>query len=152
MRSFCEALDEEPPDIGQAQLDQGFAYLWERKERRLRLVRVAGPSQEHRRHVRKYAEGELGADRSFYFRGPDNSLNLRAQNLQLFLQIADGVDDRTWLHHLRAGDYSRWITESLKDSELAVEVGAIEHDAALDAERSRDLVREAIERRYTAAA
>jgi hypothetical protein len=29
-------------------------------------------------HVRKYAAGELGPDRSFYFRGPDGRLNLRA--------------------------------------------------------------------------
>jgi hypothetical protein len=41
-------------------------------------------------------------------RGPENALNLRAQNLMIFLQLADGVDDRTWQHHLHAGDYSRW--------------------------------------------
>lgn len=95
LRSFCEALDEDPPEVGPAQLDEGFGYLWDRTERRLRLVRIPGPSQVNRRHVRKYAEGELGADRSFYFRGPDNSLNLRAHNLHIFLQMADGVDDRT---------------------------------------------------------
>jgi hypothetical protein len=40
-------------------------------------------------------EGELGEDKSFH-------LNLRAQNLAFFLQIAEGIDDRSWLHHLRA--------------------------------------------------
>ena len=54
------------------------------------------------RHTRKYAEGELGEDKSFYFRGPDNALNLRAQNLTIFLQMADGVDDQTWRHHLES--------------------------------------------------
>ena len=54
------------------------------------------PRAERRRHLRKYAEGDLGADQSFYFRGPDGQANLRAQNLQLFLQLADGVDDETW--------------------------------------------------------
>ena len=52
---------------------------------------------EHRRHSRKYAEGELPQDRSFYFRGPQGKLNLRAQNLMVFLQMAEGVDDETWL-------------------------------------------------------
>ena len=56
---------------------------------------------ERERHVRKYAEGELAPDRSFYFRGPDGTLNLRAQNLIVFNQMADGIDDGTWLHHLR---------------------------------------------------
>jgi hypothetical protein len=27
----------------------------------------------------------------------------------IFLQIADGIDDATWEHHLRAGDYSAWF-------------------------------------------
>jgi hypothetical protein len=40
---------------------------------------------------------------SRYFRGPEGRLNLRAKNLALFLQIAEGIDDSTWLHHLRAG-------------------------------------------------
>ena len=36
-------------------------------------------------------------------------MNLRAQNLMIFLQIAEGIDDRTWEHHLRKGDYSEWF-------------------------------------------
>ena len=35
--------------------------------------------------------------------------------------MADGVDDETWLHHLRAGDYSRWFREGIKDDALADE-------------------------------
>jgi uncharacterized protein (DUF2384 family) len=37
---------------------------------------------QHRRHLRKYAEGDLGPERSFYFRGRDGKLNLKAQNLE----------------------------------------------------------------------
>jgi hypothetical protein len=78
-------------------------------------------------------------------------LNLRAQNLALFLQIAEGVDDPTWLHHLRAGDYSRWLAESIKDLELASDVALIEKNEALDASESRARVKEAIDRGYTGA-
>jgi len=56
-------------------------------------VHINEPRQHLRRHTRKYAEGELDEDRSFYFRGPEGRLNLRAQNLALFLQIAEGVDN-----------------------------------------------------------
>jgi hypothetical protein len=37
----------------------------------------------------------------------------------LFLQIAKGVDDRTWEHHLKAGHYSEWFRDVIKDAELA---------------------------------
>ena len=116
------------------------------------LFRCRTPTAERRRHVRKYAAGELGPDKSFYFRGPEQKLNLRAHNLELFVQMADGVDDETWRHHLRHGDYSRWFREAIKDPELAGEAAAIEADPALSAPESRARIRRAIEKRYTAAA
>src|SRR5205814_1213274 len=103
-------------------------------------------------HRRKYAAGSLGEDKSFYFRGPRGALNLRAHNLSLFLQIADGVDDETWLHHLRQHDYSRWLHDAIKNPELAAEMFAIEARAACDARLSRREVRETIERVYTLSA
>jgi hypothetical protein len=102
------------------------------------------------RHGRKYAEAELPENRSFYFRGPDQKLNLRAQNLKLFVQLAKGIDDATWLHHLRRQDYSRWIKEALKDESLANEVNKIETECRDPAANSRVLISTANERRYTA--
>jgi hypothetical protein len=112
-------------------------------------VRTLPSRIEHRRHNRKYAEGELPPERSFYFRGPDERLNLRARNLFMFLQMADGVDDDTWQHHLRRGDYSRWFAEGIKDESLSVEASRIEHMYDVPAQRTRALMREAIERQYT---
>jgi HAD superfamily hydrolase (TIGR01484 family) len=93
-------------------------------------------------------EGQLGPDRSFYFRGPRGQLNLRAQNLILFNQIADGVDNETWLHHLRRGDYSRWFREGIKDPALAAEAETVERDRSLSARESRERIRSLIETRY----
>ena len=115
-------------------------------------IRKARPVQRMRRHLRKYSEGELGPDTSFYFRGPEGALNLRAYNLSLFLQLADGVDDATWMHHLRAGDYSRWLRMAIKDDELADEVAAVEADPAADPATSRQRIREPINARYIAPA
>src|SRR5262245_48635865 len=109
------------------------------------------PTAERQRHHRKYAEGQLGEDRSFYFRGPHSQLNLRAQNLDVFKQIADGVDDATWDFHLRRHDISGWFREVIKDDALADEAAAVE-DADLSPADSRARVRQAIERRYTAPA
>jgi hypothetical protein len=56
------------------------------------------------------------------------------------------------LHHLHAGDYSRWLRDSIKDDELANQVATAERDAALTASESRQRVMEAIDRRYTGTA
>src|SRR5207253_10359260 len=79
----------------------------------------------------------------------DGKLNLRAQNLILFLQIADGVDDETWTYHLRQGDYSRWLRERIKDDVIAAEAGAIEANKDLSPRESRAEFRALIERHYT---
>jgi hypothetical protein len=117
-----------------------------------RRFKVAKPTEDRRRHKRKYAEGELGEDKSFYFRGPEGRLNLRAQNLELFSQLADGVDDDTWRYHLRRHDISRWFREAIKDQALAHEASEIEAQADLTPQESRERMRAAIQRRYTSPA
>lgn len=112
-------------------------------------VRIEAPRSERRRHRRKYAQGELIKGESFYFRGPEGKLNLRAQNLVVFLQMADGVDDETWQFHLGQGDYSRWFRACIKDDSLADAAAAIEADTTLSTAESRARIRQATEERYT---
>jgi hydroxymethylpyrimidine pyrophosphatase-like HAD family hydrolase len=153
MHEAARALGVPAPAMEAIDLQPGEALAWQpRGAGPPERVRVFPPRIEHKRHVRKYAEGELGPDRSFYFRGPDGRLNLRAQNLRFFLQVAEGVDDATWQHHLRQHDYSRWIRTSLKDEDLAGDVSRVEDEAPrLSAGDSRARVRAAVEARYTAA-
>jgi hypothetical protein len=99
--------------------------------------------------MRKYAEGELQPDRSFYFRGPEEKLNLRAQNLMTFLQLADGVDDETWVHHLRRGDYSGWFRAAIKDEPLAAAAARVERERSLSPVESRARIRALVEELYT---
>ena len=152
IRVFCRALSAKEPPLPDGPTEPGRALFWRRHSGEApEFVTPRAPAAKVERHTRKYAEGELGEDKSFYFRGPDKALNLRAQNLTIFLQIADGVDDRTWRHHLEAHDVSRWIREAIKDEELAAEARRVEDEAA-DAGRSRKAMREIIERSYTAPA
>ncbi len=147
---LCGTLDVPVPQMKSTTLNHGEAIFWDRRARTPPYrVRIAPCEADRRRHRRKYAEGELPSDRSFFFRGPENVLNLRAQNLILFMQTAEGVDEATWLHHLRQGDYSKWMEEGIKDPHLAAAVRLIEQQSSLSAERSRQLVRSAIEERYT---
>jgi hypothetical protein len=148
--SFCRAVDARVPVLPPAGTEDQVLF-WDRTSRDPpRWFSVDRPQQDHRRHTRKYAEGELGDDKSFYFRGPVGALKLRAHNLMIFLQMADGVDDDTWLYHLRRGDYTRWFRDAIKDEDLAEEASRMQ-DLANPAE-TRKRIREMVERRYTAPA
>jgi hypothetical protein len=152
LRSLARALDRPIPADPPGHLEAGEAVAWRLNSDVPPFVFESIPPQgERKRHVRKYAAGELPPERSFYFRGPKGILNLRAQNLSLFLQSAEGVDDETWMFHLHQGDYSRWIRNAIKDDELSQEIAQIER-LSLSPQESRARIRERIELRYTGSA
>ncbi|MPZ48365.1 MAG: HAD-IIB family hydrolase [Dehalococcoidia bacterium] len=146
--AFAEGVGDPVPPVRHRHLDKGEAVAW-RRGGPVRRFNVAPTRFEHRRHRRKYAEGDLGPDFSFYFRGRERKLNLRAQNLIVFSQLAEGLDDDTWTYHLRRHDYSAWFRDVIKDPALADEAAAIESRRSLSAADSRARVREAIDTRYT---
>lgn len=111
-------------------------------------MQVIQGQAERIRHRRKYAEGDVRYH-SFYFRGPHGKHNLKAQNLFIFSQLAEGIDEETWLYHLRRGDYSRWFREVIKDESLAEEARIIEQRTDISPWGTRCLIREAIGKRYT---
>jgi len=82
------------------------------------------------------------------FRGPEGRLSLVAQNLNIFIRMAEGVDDDTWSHHLQNGDLSEWFRWIMKNEELADGVRDLEGDRR-PAQATRPAVVEAIRERYT---
>jgi hypothetical protein len=136
--SFAQALSIPAPKLPQTPPSKGEALFWRRSAgREAQIMKAHAPAEKAERHIRKYAQGALGEDTSFYFRGPMNARNLKAQNLTLFMQMADGGVDDTWLHHLEAHDYSRWIREATKDDELADELEQIEGQPTRDPKATR---------------
>ncbi len=151
LQKFAEMVEagEGAPKPGRPAREGEF-LLWDRDSEAPPIpVRVLPCRTERRRHHRKYVEGELPPDRSFYFKGPEGRMNLRAQNLMLFLQLADGVDDETWDFHLREGDYARWFRECIKDENLEAAATRIAELPDLSPRETRELVRKAIEQDYT---
>lgn len=149
LQAYADAVRQQVPDYDEHELQPGELLLWQRDISDPPFaVQVHPCKMERQRHSRKYAVGELPPDRSFYFRGPKGKMNLRAQNLMLFLQLADGVDDETWQFHLKEGDYSRWFQDAIKDDNLAAVAKRVEslHTSAAE---SRTLIRTAIEQDYT---
>ncbi|MBD2460903.1 HAD family hydrolase [Oscillatoria sp. FACHB-1407] len=150
IQSFAGAINQPAPEMPALTLKSGEALAWFRHTELAPIhFCVAPPQTEHHRHRRLYAEGELGDDKCFYFRGKDGKLNLRAQNLVLFMQLAEGVDDETWLYHLQQGDYSNWFRVAIKDEGLAAEAEYIEGLSDVSPEKSRALIKAEIEQRYT---
>jgi HAD superfamily hydrolase (TIGR01484 family) len=145
VRDLCKIADLPVPELAaEGKLPTGSALYWKVGSLTTCVVTTEPPKTERKRHSRKYMEGNLGADRAFYFRGPDGKLNLKAHNLQLFVHLAEGVDDDTWNFHAAQHHYSQWLRTEVKDAELAAEIEQLEADGP-----SREDVRAAIERRYT---
>lgn len=148
--SFARAMGIAVPDLAFPDLEQGEAWHWGLNEPSPpTVIKVKKSQTDRRRHRRKYAEGELPPDRSFYFKGPEGKLNIRVQNLMLFLQVADGVDDETWDFHLHNGDFAGWFRDNIKDDALAAEAQRIAAEDDLEPTESRALIRTAIEKDYT---
>jgi len=149
MRKFAGAVAQPlawPPGLS---YEQGKVVAWLVGDEQPPFTFEPQPCRAERiRHHRKYAEGNL-RHHSFYFRGPDGRLNLRAQNLWMFCQIAEGLDEQTWMFHLRRRDYSRWFRKAIRDEYLAQQAERIELRADLTWLQSRHLIRELVSARYT---
>jgi hypothetical protein len=145
---FAKAIDIETPEMENADLPRGEALWWQVEENHAIRLKLEPSRTEHYRHRRKYAEGQLEPERVFRFRGPDGKMDLPAGNLNMFVQIAEGIDAETWLFHLKRADYSNWIHHSLGDRQLAQEIERIEKDESLPDRESRNRVKSAILQKY----
>lgn len=151
LKTFCQPPGCPNLSNGVTTLDAGESVGWLRHSSASPFrFRAFPPKSERQRHRRKYAESELPPELSFYFRGEDKKLNLRAQNLTMFVQIAEGLDDATWSYHLRESDFSRWFRTVIKDPELADEAQKVEQPR-VPASESRDRILSEIRKRYIVA-
>jgi hydroxymethylpyrimidine pyrophosphatase-like HAD family hydrolase/energy-coupling factor transporter ATP-binding protein EcfA2 len=142
--------EESAPGESGPEARSGEIMVWQLPEsNRPEKITLEPAKIELRRHKRKYAAGELGEDKSFYFRGPEGKLNIRAHNLNLFAQIAEGVDEETWSYHLKRHDYSAWLREAMKDDAVADEIAVVEGNANLPSAETRARILETIRKHYT---
>jgi hypothetical protein len=128
-------------------LHKGEICVWERGPQAPYVARYNQPHQLQQRHKKKYAQGDMG-DNSFIFRGEDKRLHLVANNLMLFLHIAEGIDIDTWLYHLHRKDYTNWFRKTIHDEDLAKK--GEEAEKMTDAPASRRHILDFIAEKYTA--
>jgi HAD superfamily hydrolase (TIGR01484 family) len=138
------------PDISIKALNIGEAWVWESDSGAPFPMRSEMPTHLLQRHKKKYATGDM-KDRSFYFKGPGKKLNLKANNLMMFIQMAEGVDDDTWMYHLGKKEYSNWFRNAIHDDELADLTQQIE-ERETDPHTSKEAILQLVKERYTAPA
>ncbi len=148
LATFAAALDVECPKNLPRLAGDEFILWTPASGRPPAILRQEPPRQAHHRHKGKYATGDVGEERSFYFRGPKRDINLRARNLVEFLRLGDEVGDAVWEHHLKAGDYSAWFRNVIRDDVLARQASDAEQDPSLSPTASRRQIKQAVTRRY----
>jgi hypothetical protein len=145
---YCTLVRTNTPDLAApSDQEEHRAIAWWRHTGPPQWFRRLPPPEEHQRHRHSYLEGEMDPEHRFYFRGPKNELKLGVQNLKLFMQIGEGVDDETWLHHLKSGDYACWFRENIKDDKLAELADQLSKSDATAVE-SRERIFEWIRQKY----
>jgi hydroxymethylpyrimidine pyrophosphatase-like HAD family hydrolase len=117
-----------------------------------RVFTPARRACEHVRHWHKYALGSLPPERRFHFRDRGHATGRSAANLADFYRELRAAPGGVVHHHLRAGDFSRWLGDTIGDDDLAARVRGIERwyrslrDPRTD--QARCVLLRAVERRY----
>ena len=91
------------------------------------LTFVAAPREtRHVRHLMKYADVPLPAERRFFFRHPTGRLAAAAGSLNEFRDIVATVEDGVLEYHAGRNDFSRWLLDLFSDRELGAQLRKIE--------------------------
>jgi hypothetical protein len=148
----CQQLVGESPQGMEPSLAQDgqLAIAWWRENGPPAWFRLIPPRGDHQRHRHTYLDGDMEPRFRFHFRGSKGELNLPAQNLRIFMQLGQGVDDETWTYHLRRGDYASWFRDVIKDTELADAAERIERSETATPADSRRYIFDLITKRYEA--
>jgi hydroxymethylpyrimidine pyrophosphatase-like HAD family hydrolase len=105
----------------------------------------------HVRHWHTYTDGSLDWHRRFFFhRGEHEPTGAVAANLVQFHHELTHCAPAVVSHHVRNGDFSRWVDGVLRDHILASQFRRIEraHPDQADAEAARTQLLTALEQRY----
>jgi HAD superfamily hydrolase (TIGR01484 family) len=141
IRQCCELMHERLPEFHPPEDHRPHrALAWRRGDQRPTWFSRLAPRADGQRHQHSYYEGDMDEEMQFVFRGQKKAMSLSTANLKEFIKTAEGIDDGTWMYHLRQHDYSAWFRDIIKDKELSAEIEAIERTQDLSAAKSRELI------------
>jgi hydroxymethylpyrimidine pyrophosphatase-like HAD family hydrolase len=100
----------------------------------------------HAHHARKYADTRLAEEKAFHF--VDAGMPLIAYNMLEFHEAIRTAPMASLRHHLRAGDFSRWVGEVIGDQQLARGLRKVERSTPAAANPDRAEILAHIEDHY----
>jgi hypothetical protein len=149
LKKYADPQSLSLDEVEVPELDKGEALVWDHQQSdQPTLITYSTPKHPTQRHIKKYATGKMEYN-NFYFKGPGGKLNLKAYNVIIFMELAEGVDDETWMFHLKRHDYSSWFKDALHNEELA-DLARVVEDESKDAKSSKAQILKLVSERYTA--
>jgi hydroxymethylpyrimidine pyrophosphatase-like HAD family hydrolase len=94
----------------------------------IRVFTVDRLVRGHVRHWHKYLHANLPPHHQFYFRTSSQATGILAANLVEFHDAVLRIEGDSLRHHAINGDFSRWISEVIRDQDLAAEVRKMERE------------------------
>ncbi|MEI8308253.1 MAG: HAD hydrolase family protein [Chloroflexales bacterium] len=101
----------------------------------------------HIRHLHKYVSVPLPSDKWFVFRNMSGTVCGTAANLSEFRTAIDRVPLASLTYHLIRGDFTRWLADTLHDTELSRQITKIAHHHP-DGDALRAELRKIVAARY----
>ncbi len=149
LEKFCNLVGVRTPHVAAPRAStESLSIAWHRANDEAFWFHRLQPKDESQRHMHSYYDGEMDKELRFVFRGPERKLALEVQNLKIFMQIGDGVDDETWEYHLNRDDYASWFENVIKDSTLAEATRDIGNNESMDAGEKRKAIFQEIRKRF----
>lgn len=150
------------PELLAPELDQVADFVITSRDDRLATLRrrtddgpgrVFAPGERltaHVRHWHKYIEGQLPAERRFYFRDRHGLTGRSAGNLLEFRDEIRRASADTLRHHSAHGDFSRWLSSvcpapSIVNATQVAEIELSGAPASRDVDRVRDQLLRALD-------
>ncbi len=99
----------------------------------------------HAHHARKYADTPLPEDKAFRF---VDAQGQAAHNMVEFYRAVERLPLASLSHHLRMGDFSRWVSDVIGDQELASGLRKLERATPAGATPNREEILAHIKDRY----
>lgn len=117
-----------PAHLPTLPIDQAYLCRVENGKSEVIKLRSKPRAAPHVRHVHKYLRALLPDEKRFYFHDASGRyLGYVAANLQEFRDVLEIVPLSSLRYHLKRDDFSRWLTDVLRDAELARRIRKINH-------------------------
>lgn len=116
VQTVCNVVDPSLAHESMTDISRGYAWLCGQKLVRLRPNARRIP---HIRHLYKYLDMPLPAQKRFHFRDDQGFLEIEAASLFEFLQILAKLPLKSLEYHQGRDDYAKWAEGAFGDGELA---------------------------------